>query len=358
MTRPWSARVASLGVAGLILVLLQGMTAASAGGRAVRPEATPTIPLPIGRPGSPSPSPTPTPTPRSNPQKDRAEERRDPSRADPLRASTRKVVNPGVERRRPRDSKKNALDKVLARYRPTGGVFGTSSLVAQEAQLRAFGWQGRKLSAVIYRPFIIGGYAEWTDSWGAPRFGPAPGQIRSHEGQDVFCPEGTPVLATERGRVEFASGGLGGRIARVYRFDGSYWYYAHLKDWNTDVIQSGDRVEPGDVIGFCGNSGNAVGSPAHVHFGWYRNGIASNPLSELKGWLERAVSRARRTVQRVTRGRVAQTSMLTSFRRFGDAFAPDQTDTPAAVALNSWITFFAISPREASSMYELAYVDA
>lgn len=137
-------------------------------------------------------------------------------------------------------------------------------------------------------PFIIAGPASWTDTWGAPRFGP--GSLRrQHEGQDVFCRYGDPVLASERGYVEFDEGGLGGKVARLHRPDGSYWYYAHLSAWNERDLISGDSVVPGDVIGYCGNSGNAIGSPPHVHFGLYRSdGEAINPVSDLVRWLRTA----------------------------------------------------------------------
>ena len=98
----------------------------------------------------------------------------------------------------------------------------------------------------------------------------------------MFCRYGDPVLATERGYVEYEEGGLGGKVARLRRADGSYSYYGHLSAWNTRVAASGDRVGPGDVIGYCGNSGNAIGSPPHVHFGLYgSNGRTMNPMKDL-----------------------------------------------------------------------------
>jgi hypothetical protein len=50
--------------------------------------------------------------------------------------------------------------------------------------------------------------------------------VRQHEGQDVFCDYGAPVLASEVGIVEFGTDVLGGRVARLFRPDGSHWYYA------------------------------------------------------------------------------------------------------------------------------------
>jgi hypothetical protein len=143
----------------------------------------------------------------------------------------------------------------------------------------------------------------------------------------VFCDMGTPLLASEAGTIEFDEGGLGGRVARLYRADGSYWYYAHLSDWNTDEFSSGDRVEAGDVIGYCGNTGNALTTPAHVHFGWYQpNGEAKNPMRMLVFWLRQAQTRALGLEARTVDKRVKIADRLTFARQFGDAFAPDRSE--------------------------------
>lgn len=141
----------------------------------------------------------------------------------------------------------------------------------------------------VYRPFIVQGPAAWSDSWHAPRYA---GGFHLHEGQDVLCQGGAPVLAATAGRVEFDVDMLGGRIARLFLPDGGYWYYAHLSGWSS-TIGSGSQVEIGDVIGYCGNSGDAVGGATHVHFGHYLpSGQAENTMSDLIGWLEAAERRA------------------------------------------------------------------
>jgi murein DD-endopeptidase MepM/ murein hydrolase activator NlpD len=142
----------------------------------------------------------------------------------------------------------------------------------------------RRNSIPEVSPFIIAGPASWTNTWGAPRFGPG-SLIRTHEGQDVFCRYGDPVLASESGTLEFDEGGLGGKVARIRKEDGSYWYYAHLSSWNHTFV-SGDRVAPGDVIGYCGDSGNAAGTSPHVHLGFYgSDGRAIDPMPFLVKWL-------------------------------------------------------------------------
>lgn len=217
------------------------------------------------------------------------------------------------------------------------GSFNTDKLVAIAANLRSLGWSSDKVLKEAYAPFIIGGHAAWIDTWGSPRYGPAPGQVRTHQGQDVFCDYGAPVLASEMGMIEFDEGGLGGKIARLYRGDGSYWYYAHLSDWAED-LSSGDRVRPGDVIGYCGTSGNAQTTPPHVHFGWYQaNGKAKNPMRTLVSWLRRAEARARVEVAEVTHYKIKQIFTFRTSRLFGDAFAPDLSQIQVAGG-SLWVT--------------------
>jgi hypothetical protein len=206
------------------------------------------------------------------------------------------------------------------------GSFNTEKLLATASRLRSLGMSEDEVASKVFAPFIIGGYATWIDTWGAPRYGPGP-IVRTHEGQDVFCDMGTPLLASEDGTIEFDEGGLGGKVARLHRADGSYWYYAHLSDWNTDELSSGDHVSAGDVIGYCGNTGNALTTPAHVHFGWYQpNGEAKNPMRMLVFWLRQAQLRGLGLEARTVSKRVKIADRLTFARQFGDAFAPDRSE--------------------------------
>jgi murein DD-endopeptidase MepM/ murein hydrolase activator NlpD len=101
---------------------------------------------------------------------------------------------------------------------------------------------------------------------------------RSHQGIDIFAPRGTPVLASTAGVVRSTRpNSLGGNV--VWLRDeqrGQSLYYAHL---DAHVVVQGQRVRPGDTLGFVGNSGNARTTPPHLHFGIYRRGEgAIDPL--------------------------------------------------------------------------------
>lgn len=112
------------------------------------------------------------------------------------------------------------------------------------------------------------------DTWGAPRDGGA----RRHQGQDIFARRGTPVLAATQGYVlRVAEQGRGGKVVWVLGAGGRRYYYAHL-DMHAAELSAGDRVEPGMVLGTVGTTGNARGTPPHLHFGVYASGGAIDPL--------------------------------------------------------------------------------
>lgn len=110
-----------------------------------------------------------------------------------------------------------------------------------------------------------------TDTWGAAR-----SQGRSHEGIDIFAPRGTPIEATTQGVIsKVGQNTLGGRVVVVIGPGGAGHYYAHLEDFAD--INVDDWVNQGDIIGYVGDSGDAIGTPPHVHYGIYINGRAVNP---------------------------------------------------------------------------------
>ena len=102
-------------------------------------------------------------------------------------------------------------------------------------------------------------------SWfGAPR----DGGTRRHEGVDILAPRGTEVVAPIRAYVRWVGinrrgGNVVGLTDEKY---GLYLYFAHLEE---QIAKSGTYVEPGDVLGTVGNTGNAVTTVPHLHFGVY-----------------------------------------------------------------------------------------
>ncbi len=124
------------------------------------------------------------------------------------------------------------------------------------------------------------------DTFGAPR-----GRDRTHQGVDIFAKRGTPILSSTRGLVvAVREGGLGGRQVWVLGPARERHYYAHLEDWAPGLAR-GQVVEAGAVLGFVGDSGNAKGTPPHLHYGVYGAGGAYDPLPLLRAGVVPAAPR-------------------------------------------------------------------
>lgn len=107
--------------------------------------------------------------------------------------------------------------------------------------------------------------ASFRNSWGEPRSGG-----RAHQGVDMMAPNGAPVLAPATGTVVHGSDPLGGLHFKLTGSDGRYYYGAHLQSFG-----QGGSVSAGTVIGYNGETGNAVG--AHLHFEIQVGGANVNP---------------------------------------------------------------------------------
>ncbi len=109
--------------------------------------------------------------------------------------------------------------------------------------------------------------------WGADR----DGGKRRHEGIDIFAPKLTPAVAAADGYVSgVREGGIGGKTVWLRATDQNvYLYYAHL---DKQLVQEGQEVKKGDVVGLVGNTGNAKYTPAHLHFGVYTHNGPVDPF--------------------------------------------------------------------------------
>jgi murein DD-endopeptidase MepM/ murein hydrolase activator NlpD len=109
------------------------------------------------------------------------------------------------------------------------------------------------------------------DSWGSPR-----GSDRQHKGVDIFARRGTPVLAPVPGLViGIGQNRLGGNNVRLLGPGLQVHYFAHLDRFGPVKVYG--LVQRGDVIGYVGNTGNAKGTPPHLHYGIYTRNGAINP---------------------------------------------------------------------------------
>ena len=109
--------------------------------------------------------------------------------------------------------------------------------------------------------FPVFGKSSYVDTFGAPR-----ADVTFHHGDDIFGAVGQPLLAVADG-VVFSVGwnNLGGNRLWLRDDQGNEYYYAHLSAFSIGAVD-GAHVKAGDVIGFMGESGDAEGTPVHLHF--------------------------------------------------------------------------------------------
>jgi murein DD-endopeptidase MepM/ murein hydrolase activator NlpD len=94
-----------------------------------------------------------------------------------------------------------------------------------------------------------------------------------HSGIDLAAARGTPVMATLPGiaTVILSATGYGLHVI-IDHGGGLSSLYGHL---DTVLIETGDAVMAGEVIGTVGATGNATGP--HLHFEIRRDGIPEDP---------------------------------------------------------------------------------
>jgi peptidoglycan hydrolase CwlO-like protein len=107
------------------------------------------------------------------------------------------------------------------------------------------------------------------DGFGAPRYS---GGYHPHAGNDIVAPMGTAIRAPFAGTARSSYNTLGGSAVYVYGALG-YVYNAHLSSYSSN---SNGPVAAGEVIGYVGDSGDALGGVPHDHFEWHPNVIPSN----------------------------------------------------------------------------------
>jgi murein DD-endopeptidase MepM/ murein hydrolase activator NlpD len=111
---------------------------------------------------------------------------------------------------------------------------------------------------------------------------------RGHSGQDMFAACGTPVVASQGGKVRKAGyHPVGGNFVVLTEketgLDAVYMHLAH-----TPRLRARETVETDQRIGSVGATGNAWG--CHLHFelwtapGWYAGGEPFDPLPRLERW--------------------------------------------------------------------------
>lgn len=131
-------------------------------------------------------------------------------------------------------------------------------------------------------------FFEWPvdlcDFWVSSLFGPRThrGVTKMHEGVDLAAFKGTAVKAAASGVVVRADSNVPGygTLVEISHSKGFKTRYGHLDEI---LIQVGDKINRGDLIGTVGATGRVRGKkdPSHLHFEILHHGTKVNPLKYL-----------------------------------------------------------------------------
>jgi murein DD-endopeptidase MepM/ murein hydrolase activator NlpD len=108
---------------------------------------------------------------------------------------------------------------------------------------------------------------------------------RMHRGVDLGYPEGTPVSAAWDGIVRISKGtantGGYGNLVVIRHNNGLETYYAHL---SRRLVNPGQMVKAGDIIGLGGNTGRSYGAHLHFEVRYLGNDINPNRLIDFENF--------------------------------------------------------------------------
>ncbi|MEH2468368.1 M23 family metallopeptidase [Nostoc sp.] len=160
--------------------------------------------------------------------------------------------------------------------------FSLASVLPQIPYTGAVAYSGTGMMYPLSIPAPITSLFGW-------RIHPITGDRRFHAGTDLGAPMGTPVLAAAAGQVETANwvGGYGLTVILNHK-SAEQTLYGHMSEI---LVQPGQWVQPGTVIGLVGSTGNSTGP--HLHFevrhltqdGW----VATDPGVQLQSALSQLV---------------------------------------------------------------------
>ena len=95
----------------------------------------------------------------------------------------------------------------------------------------------------------------------------------NHQGCDYATPIGSPIISNSELTIEKAGVGSGyGNVVYARDANGTQYRFGHL-DGFPPGMKAGDKIKPGDTIGYTGNTGQSTGP--HLHYEARPNGGAA-----------------------------------------------------------------------------------
>lgn len=111
------------------------------------------------------------------------------------------------------------------------------------------------------------------------RYDPFTGAWTGHNGLDMGAPKNTPIVATRSGIVSFCGyqeNGAGNYVW-INHGDGYKSIYMHMTRY---IVEQGQYVEAGEIIGYVGTTGRSTGY--HLHFGLKYGSSYVDPLDYIR----------------------------------------------------------------------------
>jgi hypothetical protein len=101
----------------------------------------------------------------------------------------------------------------------------------------------------------------------------------------MFAEMGTPVVAAADGHVtQRVDGSISGLGVEITDSSGTQYFYAHLSGFAPGLAVH-QKVHVGQVLGYVGNTGDALATSPHLHFEVQPHGIPVPPKPFVDAWL-------------------------------------------------------------------------
>lgn len=114
-----------------------------------------------------------------------------------------------------------------------------------------------------------------TGHYGRTVTGPKGNKVK-HPGVDIGAPTGTPVIAPDDGKIQFAGmAGSAGNMVELITAAGVKHRFMHLSKIS---VSQGAEVKKGQTVGAVGSTGFSTGP--HLHWEKYASGQQVNPIAE------------------------------------------------------------------------------
>ncbi|MCI0620279.1 MAG: M23 family metallopeptidase [Acidobacteria bacterium] len=163
---------------------------------------------------------------------------------------------------------------LAAEFSNKGKVYSAFRFTDPEGRSEFYDARGRALKRDLLKSPLK--FSRVSSRFSRRRFHPVLGVFRPHLGVDYSAPTGTPVYAAGSGRAAFIGWKNGfGKFIQIHHGSEYSTMYGHLSRFAAG-LQTGDKVQQGQLIGYVGATGLATGP--HLDYRITRKGAFINPL--------------------------------------------------------------------------------